>query len=439
MRAPLLVLLAASLALPGCVTDGALAPQAAGAGAAWDAVRALMQGVACEDSADTRGTTPNLKQLAYLPTADEYSPAFHAELALRTDERGTFALHARVFDGGFDVLSLDDPLDPKWLSAWVPENASAGLDVKWSTDGATAIVGSTAAIQLVDVRDPAAPVQEGEWRFPTSYPNAQAHMLALHRIGNDDVVFAATQMDMGVLILRLVGEPGQRKLEPLATFAQGLNGPIGPHDQIVVDDPLAKRPLMFVANGFHGWLAADVADPAHPQLVGGAVPLDPYADYAHSVAVAYVGGKRIVSTASEVGVSALKVYDATNLLAPVLLAEWADDAKNPLAMQHDLQVLGDRLYLAHYERGVFVFNLTQAAASPPLVGTLALKPVAHYSVGDKPNSNPAAIFTDAESLDGALEAVVHHGVVFVGTVHDGLHVVGDGCLTPGDAAATSGT
>jgi hypothetical protein len=440
----LLVLLAAALLAPGCATPASrLAPASAAQAPvrSWADVRAAMAGVPCAPDADTHGTTPNLRALAHVAPDDEYSPAFHAELTVREDERGVFALHTRTLAGGFDVLDLRDPLDPRWIAAWEPKNASQALDAKISTDGATAVVGSAGQLILVDIRDLLHPEEIGRWDFPAGHPGIQGHMLALHRIGGADYVFAATQFDYGVWILRLAGPPSARSLEPVATFALGLNGPIGPHDQVVIDDPMrGNAPTMYVANGFLGWLAADVSDPAQPKLLGGALAADP-SDYAHSIAVAFVNGHRLVVTSSEAGFTALKVYDATNLLLPVLVAQWKDDLTNPLAVQHNVEVLGSRLYMTHYERGVFVFDLASVPTGLPLVGSTALKPVAHFSVGNKTNSNFVPFFLAGgdDTLSGVLDVVAHDGVLLVATIFDGLHVVGDGCLAPGDPQASTPT
>ena len=59
----------------------------------------------------------------------------------------------------------------------------------------------------------------------------------LTSIGGQDYVFAATQMDQGVWAFRLAGPPEARTLEPVSTFAMGLNGPSGPHDQAAGQRP----------------------------------------------------------------------------------------------------------------------------------------------------------------------------------------------------------
>lgn len=444
---PLALLLLLALLVAGCVAPAAGDVATSTLGGAdppdvvWARVREAMAGVPCAPEADAgaSGTTANLRELARVLPGDEYSPTFHAELTVRKDERGSFALHARTLAGGFDVLDLDDPLAPAWRSAWVPENESQALDVKLSTDGATAIVGSVGSLLLVDVRDLDRPVEVGRWDFPREYGSAQGHMLAVRRVGEADFVFAATQMSMGVWILRLAGPPEARTLEPVSTFSMGVNGPIAPHDQAVVEDPLAGTLVMYVANGFMGWLAADVSDPASPKLLGGLPAADP-TSYAHSIAVAFVDGKRLVVTSAEAGHTALKVYDATDLRLPVLVAQWKDDATQPFAVQHNVVTLGSRLYLSHWERGAFVFDLADVPTGLPLAGTLSLRPVARFSVGDLPNSSFLPFFTGGEStLNGVLDVVALDGVLYVATIFDGLYVVGDGCLPPGDPLATTAT
>ncbi|HWG91094.1 MAG TPA: hypothetical protein VNZ52_09640 [Candidatus Thermoplasmatota archaeon] len=437
MRASLAFLLALSLALAGCfgavsetetpVDPASLAPEV-------PSLALLLEGLPCVESPDTAGTTENFLLAKHL-LKEDYGGTTHGEMDIVEDIRGVHALQARWQEGGFDVLNLDNPAAPVWVGN-LSDPTPKVLDVKVSTDGATALLGHLGMITIVDVRNLSAPKTIGEYRFPAMYNGIQAHMLYFYPIGGIDRVFVASQQNYGVWIFNLVGAPDARALEHVTTYMPLANGPLGPHDIWVGKDPILQKPVLWIANGFAGWLAADVSDPANPKHLGGMVNADPHQSYTHTIQSTVIDGRRLVATIAEVGQDALKIYDATNLLAPVLVGTWVDDLTNPLAMQHNLQIVGDRLYVAHYERGVFVFNLTKMPAALPLLGTLQIDPVGHYGISN--NLGQTAVgYLAGGGVGGVWDVVLHRGTMYVSLIDDGLHVVGDGCLATGNPLHTS--
>jgi hypothetical protein len=74
--------------------------------------------------------------------------------------------------------------------------------------------------------------------------------------------------------------------------------------------------------------------------------------------------------------------------------------------------------MAHYGEGIFVFDLSKLATG---VAPQALVPTGHLAAGE----------------GGSWDVVIRDGVVFTSEIGEGLRVLGHGCLTPGDAAASS--
>lgn len=439
MRLPLA--LVGLLLLAGCVTPGALDPVSPASlpegAASLATIRELLAGVPCEASEVADETSENLLDLA----AIEYDGTQHGEI----DARGDWLLVARYQGGGFEVVSIADPLNPAQASVFQSEEANA-QDVKWMPDNRTAVVGVNLKVLLVDVGPvldaglaPAeilernvTPQLIAEWEYPGVGPVndvvANMHMLTTARIGGEDYVFVAPNSDSGVWVLKRT----PAGLELVTNFGAPLGGgPLGPHDMSLVWDEILQVPILYVANAFEGWMAFDVSDPANAKRLGFMLNLDPApVSYTHTVLGAKVGDKRIVVTIAEVGANMLKVYDATSFEAPILLGVWWADKAAPQMPQHNLQIVGDKLYMAHYSKGVYVFDMAALAASPPLAGTATFAPVAHY----------APLHPDAPDTLGfanVWDVVVHRGLLYVNDMAHGTAVVGYGCLAPGDPAATS--
>jgi hypothetical protein len=251
-------------------------------------------------------------------------------------------------------------------------------------------------------------------------------MLYTARIADEDWLFLAPNTSTGVWILRIVGEPAERRLEFVTQTLPVEGGPLGPHDMFVQQDGLDGNWYVYSSDGYHGWTVFNVNDPTNPTLAGGIVR--PETGYTHTIQAGIVAGRRIVATIAEVGANYLQVYDATNLNAPVLLAAWQASPAST-APQHNFQIVNGSLYLAHYTAGFYVFDLTQLPAVPA-VGTLDFAPKAHYSTGDEGTAT-------ALSFDYFWDIVLWNGMLYGSSMRDGVHVVGYGCNAPGDAGVTS--
>lgn len=439
MRLPLA--LAGMLLLAGCLAPSAVDP--ASVAKVDDAVvlqtlQGLLADVPCEASSVGAQTSENLLDLAKM----EYDGTQHGEIDIKAD----WMLAARFQAGGFEVVSLADPLNPALAAIFQSEEANA-QDVKWMPDNRTAVVGVNLKVLLVDVGPvldsplpPAetlernvTPVLLGEWEYPIDPTNPHdsvapnMHMLTTARLGGEDYVFVTPNTDTGVWVLKRNGDA----LEYVTNFGAPLGGgAIGPHDMSLVWDEILQAPVLYVANGFEGWAAYDVTDPAAPVRLGFMLNLDPApVSYTHTVLGAKVGDRRLVVSIAEVGLNMMKVYDATDFSTPLLVGVWWADKTAPQMPQHNIQIVGDQLFMAHYTQGVFVFDLSTVDPTP-LAGTASLAPVAHYA----PPQQDAA---DTLGFGNIWDVVVHEGLLYVNDMAHGTSVVGYGCFEPGDALASS--
>lgn len=427
LLAPLLVI---ALVAAGCVSaplddSPGVASEAATSEAAWEGVRALLADVPCEADVGA-GTSANLLPLHSLAFGEEAGA--HGEF----DLRGDLALVARNQMGGFEVVDLRDPTNLTVLSTFALEETGA-LDVKWMPSGDAAIIGDYAKVHLVDMRDPANPVLASTFEYEANGLAAgQAHMVTPWQFEDgSEYVYVATQVGRQPLhVLARDGWnltlAGQYAFSPLLASDAAL----GQHDMTVYHDELLDAPVLFIAEGTLGWSAASLADPANPQRIGGSASPEPGPGYTHTVRVQFFEGKRIVVTMAEVGANTVKVYDATNLQAPILLARWNADATRPHIPEHNIQLLDGRLYLAHYTEGVYVFNITRVMQGLPLVGTAEMKPEARFAV-ESPEDGGALGFANV------WDVAVSKGVIYVNDMANGLTSVGYGCLPAGDVAVTA--
>lgn len=386
----------------------------------WGAVRELLEGVPCDVADVGKGTSENLKKLADV----EFEGTLHGEV----DIRGDLALVARYNDGGFQIVNISDPLAPEVVGVFT--EAGGGLDVKFSPDNLTGLVGVEGGIVMADLSDPTDPKPAGEWKFPTRGTLTQnAHMLYTARIADEDWVFVAPNDNNGVWILKLEGPAAERTLTYVTRTLPVEGGPLGPHDMFVTRDPVTNRWMLYSADGFHGWTVFDVTDPTQPTRAGGFVnPAE--GGYTHTIQSAQIGSRRFVATISEVGLNVLRVYDATILRAPLLLGVWqADPGLGSTTPQHNFNIVAGKLYLAHYDHGVYVFDLTKLGPAP-IAGTASLSPVAHYAEDAKGVSGPLA-------FDSYWDVVLKDGLLYANHMTKGLRIIGYGCNEPGDATLTS--
>lgn len=423
MRALLAVLLALPLALAGCLS--APAPGATTEPEARDAVATLQSLVAdlpCEaDVGD--GTSENLLKLG------EWR-AEQGDLG-EVDVRGDLAVLARHQLGGLYVLDLSDPVRPALVSTLEMEG-TAGLDVKWTARGDGAILGDFGAIHLVDLADPAQPVLRSTFAYKDHGLSGQAHMVTTREIGGQEWVFVATQTTRQPVLVLLREDWNLTLQASFGTVPVLQSMPLGSHDIALVNDTLLDgRPVLYLADGLAGWSAWDVSEPAKPARLGGTLSLEPGVGYTHTVRVAFPeNGKRIVVTMSEVGLNTLKVYDATDLAKPVLLARWNADPTRPVIPQHNIQLHDGMLYMAHYTEGMYVFNLTGVYDAPPLLGSLDMAPVAHYAV-EEPSDGGALGFANV------WDVLLSKGVLWLSDLDGAFTSVAYGCITPGDETQTA--
>lgn len=313
--------------------------------------------------------------------------------------------------GTVQVLNVSDPANVK--EGPVIQGAHGVLDVKVSDDGRYLFVGDdqegsvaplagngplTGGTYVYDVEDP----ENAELvAYLPIGPRRGPHMVAYHRYpdgrevvfgANADVSISVFDRDAGTLT-----EASRYQADIVTAFNrdpyvvdalyQGWA-----HDMFVQTEPDGKV-FMYVANWDAGLRIVDVSDPAAPVEVGGwnAFPQG-HSGNLHTVAADWVGDRRIVVGAVEVGFAVvgginyaqgaepgvMYVWDATDPAAILILGQW----ENPLGVKaggrpidegvmstHNLQFEEGRVYLAHYGMGTWVLDLStpESWSAPPVL------------------------------------------------------------------------
>ncbi len=165
------------------------------------------------------------------------------------------------------------------------------------------------------------------------------------------------------------------------------------HDMVVVDRA-GGTPMMYVANWDAGLRIVDLSDPSAPREVGGwnSFP-EGHSGNLHTVSTDVVGGRTITVGTVEVGFavvggyhyaqgtekSVLYVWDTTDPAQITLLGTWENPDRAPAqrdyvdmaeSSTHNFQFEGGRVYLAHYNLGVWVLDAStpDAWSGPTLLG-----------------------------------------------------------------------
>ncbi|MBI2077792.1 MAG: hypothetical protein HYT80_05390 [Euryarchaeota archaeon] len=434
------VLLASLLLAAGCLEEpskGAASPLVPVPGldvsAAFEAIRADMASVPCKaDTVSSTASSANVKQLATSPLNELGGAHSHAEF----DLHGDLLLDSMYNNKGFTLVNVSNPLEPVQVGFFVDptpstpgRGSSSTLDVKFSHDGNNVFLGYNDAVALVDVSDRTKPKLVQTMPNPTGY-RAQAHMVYDAKIGNGEYLFVFPSISgEHVVVHKMTGSGPDARLTYLTMYTfvtptAPTRQPVAPHDGFVMFDPVENHTLLYLANSFYGVQVINVDDPAQPQWVttiaanADGTPTGYLPSFYHTVQAAWIDGKRIIATSAEVGHNTLKVFDATNLKAPKFLGQWVFNEQQSTNMQHNLQIVNGTLFEAHYQQGLFGFDLRSYLQNP----TPKLSPSFHFQ--------PAT--------GGSIwDVVVRKGLAYVSNTPQGVHVVGYGCFAAGTESLTS--
>ncbi len=267
---------------------------------------------------------------------------------------GDVAYLARGTDG-LRIVDVTDPAHPRERGAFVVADDYWNDVEVLTVGGRRYAIGASTVTHVVDVTDPDAPALVAE--LPA----------ASHTVLLDGTIAYLAPDGPPVKIYDLADPRAPRLLSTIADHTA--------HDVVVADG------TAYLSEAFVGVVALDVADPAAPTLVATADDVNRYWHHAWPTSVA---GRRLLLSGDEGNATVVRVLDATpgaTFLATV--GEW--NSPRELVSIHNFQAIATRAYVAHYQDGVRVLDLSDPAHPTP---------VAYFNTW-REHSGPAGGFTAA--------------------------------------------
>jgi hypothetical protein len=140
------------------------------------------------------------------------------------------------------------------------------------------------------------------------------------------------------------------------------------HDMTLTTDPLdPSRSLLVVANWNDGVRVFDITNPMQPTLLGRWVMPPGSGGRVHTVMMTEVEDRRIIVATQENSwqdvVSEAFFLDATDFSDIQLIGAWSNP-QGHRSLQgfrwstHNINILGDRLAMAHYHGGIVIFDIS---------------------------------------------------------------------------------
>lgn len=303
---------------------------------------------------------------------------------------GDLAYLARGTDG-LRIVDVTDPAHPRERGAFVAADDYWNDVEVLTVGGRRYAIGASNLTRVVDVTDPDAPVLVAE--IP-----AFSHTVFLA----GTVAYLAPD-GSPVKIYDLADPRAPRLLSTIADHTA--------HDVVVAEG------TAYLSEAFVGVVALDVADPAAPALVATADAPDRYWHHAWPTSV---GGRRLLLSGDEGNATVLRVLDATpGATFLTTVGEW--NSPRDLVSIHNFQAIATRAYVAHYQDGVRVLDLSDPAHPAP---------IAYFNTW-REHSGPAGAFTAAfgVTVDAARRRL------YVADSIRGLMILsGDATVFPQDAA-----
>ncbi len=250
-----------------------------------------------------------------------------------------------VGEGGLTVFDVSNPAAPV-ITAQVPSNGGYWNGV-WAKGDALYVASAEAGVVTFDISNPDAPTLETATQVSEAGLNVHTVFV------RDDVLYAMAPRPVvgGEVIFYDVKDPLAPKLLGRHTIADaaGVTGAY-PHDAFVYEGK------MYVNYWSAGYQVLDVSDPKNPVSLGAYTY--PNAT-SHANAVGRYGARTIAFEGGEDWSAHLRVLDVTD---PAKIRKIGEYARRTGPSIHNMVLSEEkqRLYVAHYQEGVRVLDVSQA-------------------------------------------------------------------------------
>lgn len=289
--------------------------------------------------------------------------------------------------GGLDLIDVTVPDAPRAIGRF--EGLWNDVRVVRGETEVVAFGATSLETFVVDVTDPTTPTFVGAL-LANGLSNSHSLQVANNRLYVADYSDAVPVFDVSNPLSPI---PLGSVLVPDADF--------GIHDLTVAGDRL------FINQTEAGFVAVDVSAGLDKPSVLGRAP----GTYSHASAVGAVGGRTLTLHGDEgmtgpEGAAFLRVFDGDPASAS-FMTELGRYQSRPEVGIHNIELVGDRAYIAYYQDGVRVVDLSDPT-SP--------REVAHYNTWD-PESAPGGAF------EGAFGIRVVDGLIYVADSERGLLIL----------------
>ncbi len=237
--------------------------------------------------------------------------------------------------GGLSVFNVSDKSAPVLVKTLTLGNDTYWNGV-WAKGDALYVASDKRGVLLFDISEPANP------RFVRDLPG---EAINAHTVFVDgDRLYSATTDAAGVLIFDIS--------TPTAPLL--LNRYLAPntHPYPYPHDMFARNGQLYINHGYVGYVVADASDPGNIRMLG------TYSfpnQYSHANAVGTFAGRTIAFEGGENADAHLRVLDITD---PAHIVKIGEFRLRPEISIHNMQLVGQKLYIAWYQEGVRVLDVS---------------------------------------------------------------------------------
>ena len=243
--------------------------------------------------------------------------------------------------GGLSVFDVSDPAAPvlKTTISLPRDNYWNGV---WSKGNALYVASGDTGVITFDLTNPASP------RLLRSLPSGKGAVNVHTVFVEGERLYAMAVSPVPKTLFFDIRQPTEPQL--LGEYAEpgaGVDRNVGyPHDALALDGRL------YINHWSGGYLVVDVSDPVEPRKLGAFTY--PYAT-SHANAVGRFGDRLIAFEGGENWGAHLRVLDVTDPAKPVRIGEYKLSDNVSI---HNMVLVGQRLYIAHYQHGVRVLDVS---------------------------------------------------------------------------------
>jgi hypothetical protein len=307
----------------------------------------LFLGIACGDASDAAPSRVIDGGTVGVELVGRYEMAVAADFDISDD--GQFAAVSGSFDGTVDLVDLSDPADPARL-AQIEVGYNADVQLKGTTLYVAQELGVGSeevlpGVSIFDVTDPAMPREIGTLDRTDGDPSLES----CHNVWpppDRELLFCAST-STGEIVILSTGEQDGTPAAPVVLAS--IDPPAGrAHDMFARGDRLYSAWL----DG--GFTVHDISDPSAPALLGsarytGAISHNVWPNSA---------GDILVST-DEIDGGHIRIWDAED---PEAITQIGEFQPAPASIVHDVEVVDDVMYIAHYTAGLVIADLADPRA-----------------------------------------------------------------------------